>query len=185
MFARSDASASSVAISGVVWLVVFVEVAFLEEIACRGFLYDYIDARRGVFVAIVGSSVLFAALHSFNPHVSARAVAFLIPAGLMFAAARYATDSLWLGVGMHLGWNFSEGWLFGTPVSGLHVSPLFRFRSAGNELWSGGSFGPEAGLSVVVVVTVIAVVLLAVGLVRVRRDQRPGEVRLGILDGEA
>jgi hypothetical protein len=46
---------------------------------------------------------------------------------------------------MHAAWNFSEGPLFGFPVSGLDMSALFQLRIQGPEWLMGGPFGPEAG----------------------------------------
>jgi hypothetical protein len=39
--------------------------------------------------------------------------------------------------------------VFGFPVSGLDVYRLVRTRIAGPTLWTGGAFGPEAGLILV------------------------------------
>jgi CRISPR/Cas system-associated protein Csm6 len=51
-------------------------------------------------------------------------------------------------MGMHLGWNFFEGVGFGFHVSGLDIYPLTRIQIHGPDLWTGGAFGPEAGLIV-------------------------------------
>ena len=75
-------------------------------------------------------------------------------AGLVTTAAIYLafgyirTKQLWLSIGLHIGWNFFEGVGFGFPVSGLDIYPLLRINVTGPELWTGGAFGPEAGLIV-------------------------------------
>ena len=41
-----------------------------------------------------------------------------------------------------------EGVVFGFPVSGLDIYALTQIQVRGPVLWTGGSFGPEAGLIV-------------------------------------
>jgi hypothetical protein len=53
---------------------------------------------------------------------------------------------LWLPIGLHLGWNFFEGNIFGFPVSGLDTFRLIRHSINGPTWLTGGPFGPEAGL---------------------------------------
>jgi membrane protease YdiL (CAAX protease family) len=72
----------------------------------------------------------------------------LVAAGLFLAYAYVITRQLWLPIGLHIGWNFFEGNVFGFPVSGLETFKLITLRVHGPELWTGGAFGPEAGLIV-------------------------------------
>jgi membrane protease YdiL (CAAX protease family) len=67
-------------------------------------------------------------------------------AGLFLAFGYIRTQQLWLSIGLHIGWNFSEGVIFGFPVSGLDGFHLPSITTIGPDLWTGGSFGPEAGL---------------------------------------
>jgi hypothetical protein len=52
-------------------------------------------------------------------------------------------------MGLHLGWNFFEGPVFGFPVSGTSSFRLIRHTVDGPTTLTGGQFGPEAGLIVI------------------------------------
>jgi hypothetical protein len=74
------------------------------------------------------------------------AVVGIFLAGIFLGYAFIRSGQLWLAIGLHTGWNFFEGVVFGFPVSGLHFYRLTEARVVGPELWTGGAFGPEAGL---------------------------------------
>lgn len=63
------------------------------------------------------------------------------------AIAYTATRSLWLPIGLHFAWNFTESGVFGTAVSGADGEHgLLRTVLSGPEVLTGGTFGPEASL---------------------------------------
>lgn len=60
---------------------------------------------------------------------------------------RRVTDSLWLPITYHFVWNFSQGVIFGLPVSGVRYGPLLTVVDRSPAAWlTGASFGPEGGL---------------------------------------
>lgn len=132
----------------------------VEELLFRGILFRIVEQRIGTWASLGLTGVLFGAAHLFNPHATLwTASAIAIEAGFMLAAVYAATRNLWVPIGVHFGWNFAQGGIFGTSVSGLDAPQgLLDGVTSGPFLLSGGEFGPEAsGYSVLagVVVTVV------------------------------
>lgn len=127
-------------------LVVFILVGFGEEITFRGYWLQNLEEGVKLPWAVAISSLAFSLAHLQNPGISVPAVLGLVAAGLLFAFAYLRSGSLWLPIGVHIGWNFFEGPVFGFPVSGLEAVRLIEQTAQGPSLWTGGEFGPEAGL---------------------------------------
>jgi hypothetical protein len=149
------------------FFVIFIFVAWSEELLCRGYQLQTIASGTNLLWGVLLSSAIFGILHIFNPGANLASTLGIFLAGLFFAYAYVRTRQLWLPIGMHLGWNFFEGVGFGFPVSGLDIYPLMRIQVHGPELWTGGRFGPEAGL------IVIPALLLGVLLVYLYSRKRP------------
>jgi membrane protease YdiL (CAAX protease family) len=137
--------------------------AVAEELLFRGVLFRLLQEWAGTAVALIVSGALFGGLHLFNPDATLwGALAIACEAGVLLGAAYAATRSLWVPIGLHLGWNFAESGLFGTAVSGTGSEPhgLLRGVTEGPAIIGGGSFGPEASIVAVVVGGIAAAVLL-------------------------
>jgi len=128
------------------WLVIFLIVGWQEELLSRGYHLQTIQSGLGMGWAIILSSSIFGVMHIFNPSANWISTLGIILAGLFLALPYVLTRQLWLSIGLHIGWNFFEGVVFGFPVSGLEPYHLLRHTVFGPELWTGGAFGPEAGL---------------------------------------
>ena len=87
----------------------------------------------------------------------------------MLGAAYAATRSLWLPIGIHMGWNFTEGGVFGAAVSGGGGGHgIVSMPLTGPDLLTGGAFGPEASLVSVALWLAVSVGLIAWTLKRGR-----------------
>ena len=65
------------------------------------------------------------------------------------------TRALWLPWGIHFGWNFALGVLFGLPVSGLRLFNVVVRTAVSGPTWvTGGSYGVEASATAVVIILV-------------------------------
>ncbi len=128
--------------------VVFVFVGWSEELLSRGYHLQTLASGLNLFWGVLLSSAVFGLLHLGNPHATWVSAVGIFLAGLFLAYGYLATRQLWLPIGLHIGWNFFEGTVFGFPVSGLDIYRLMRITVHGPEWWTGGAFGPEAGLIV-------------------------------------
>lgn len=148
-WAWEDIPAGQVALGMLGGLAFFLGVGVQEETLSRGYqlqnLVDGLGLRWGLFL----SSAIFAVFHLANPNATWYAVLpGLLAAGYFLAFGWVRTRQLWLSIGLHLGWNFFEGSVFGFPVSGLQLFQLVRQTAIGPTWLTGGAFGPEAGLVV-------------------------------------
>jgi len=130
------------------FFVVFIFVGWNEELLSRGYHLQTIASGLNLFWGVIISSAVFGLLHLGNPNATWVSAAGIFFAGVYLAYAYIRTKQLWLSIGLHIGWNFFEGVVFGFPVSGLGTYALTRISIHGPEIWTGGAFGPEAGLIV-------------------------------------
>ena len=128
------------------FLFIFIMVGWQEELLSRGYHLQTIASGTNLFWGTIISSAVFGALHLSNPNATWISAAGIFFAGLFLASAYIWTKQLWLSIGLHIGWNFFEGVVFGFPVSGLSIYPLINIKVDGPIIWTGGAFGPEAGL---------------------------------------
>ena len=137
---------NTVITSTLTFLGVFIFVGWNEELMSRGYHLQTITSGLNLFWGVVISSAVFGILHLGNPNATWVSAAGIFFAGIYLAYGFIRTKQLWLPIGLHIGWNFFEGVVFGFPVSGLDIYALLRINVTGPELWTGGAFGPEAGL---------------------------------------
>jgi uncharacterized protein len=130
------------------WTFLFFAIAAaLEETLFRGYPFQVLVEWIGVWPAVLVASLLFSLLHAQNPNVTPLALANIALAGVLLSIAYLRTLSLWFATGLHLGWNWMMASVLDFPVSGLEFdTPLYTGITAGAAWWTGGAFGPEAGL---------------------------------------
>jgi membrane protease YdiL (CAAX protease family) len=123
-----------------------------EEILFRGLLFRITQESLGTWLALAISAVVFGLLHLANPNATLLAgLAIALEAGVMLAAAYLLTGRLWLSMGIHFAWNFTQGGIFGAAVSGQSSTGIFASTLQGPTLLTGGAFGAEASVVAMVV----------------------------------
>lgn len=154
-----------------IFLVKMASVGFYEEIVFRGYVLPNLKEGftilkvtpvQATIAAVLISSGVFGFAHYGNPNATIFAVLNIVLAGIMLSIPLVLTGRLALSIGLHFGWNFFQGGVFGFRVSGQSIRhSIIEIQQGGNELWTGGSFGPEGGaIGVLGVLFLIAVVLV-------------------------
>ncbi|MBI4910855.1 MAG: CPBP family intramembrane metalloprotease [Acidobacteria bacterium] len=147
--------------SGIFIAIVLLFGAFGEELLFRGYGFQVLLGTVGEYATVLPMSVLFGLSHSNNQNANNVGVANTMLWGLLFGMAFLRSRDLWLPIGLHYGWNVTLPF-FGVNLSGFTMNVTgYAMHVRMPEIWSGGDYGPEAGL-----LTTMAVGLLFAGLFR-------------------
>jgi len=166
-------------------LIGYALVGLGEEWWSRGYvltnLAEGFSGRRiGPFGAIALATVVqgafFALLHANNPNATIVSTLNIFLISFLLALGFILTGELAIPIGLHITWNFFQGTVFGFPVSGngYLVGAYFGTAQSGPTAWTGGAFGPEAGL------VALGAIVLGAGLTIVWVRLRHGKLHLNL-----
>ncbi len=137
-------------------LIFYILAAAAEELFFRAYPFvnmvgsfqnKRINRQQAAWLAVVLTSAVFGLAHLGNPHATWVSTLNILMSGIMLCLGFVYNGQAALSIGLHFTWNFFQGVIFGFPVSGtLSPANLIRIEQQGAELWTGGAFGPEAGL---------------------------------------
>jgi membrane protease YdiL (CAAX protease family) len=132
-----------------------------EEIIVRGVIFRATEEALGTVWALVISALFFGLPHLANPGATIwSALAIAIEAGILLGMLYHLTRSLWPCIGLHAGWNFTQGTIWGVPVSGTATPSFVTSERHGAEWLTGGAWGAEASVVGIVVCTLAGVALV-------------------------
>jgi membrane protease YdiL (CAAX protease family) len=142
-----------------------------EELIFRGVLFRIVEESLGTWIAIAISGALFGLIHFGNPNATWwSSVAIALEAGILLGMLYAWMRSLYVVMGLHAAWNFTQGGVLDIAVSGHELPSLLKATTPGPEWVSGGEFGAEAS-----VVTVL--LCLALSIYATRRAMLAGQIR--------
>ncbi|WP_442603911.1 CPBP family intramembrane glutamic endopeptidase [Paenibacillus sp. KN14-4R] len=158
-------------------ILLFAGVAVNEELFIRGYVQGLVRYHYGAWTAILLSSLVFAGMHVFNPGFFASVLPALnlIIAGVLFALCREWSGSLWLPIGLHFSWNYVQGYVLGSPVSGQKLQSIFVFENDGLDWISGGMFGAEGSVATTFVLLASVVVVVRLWTKKHQVQKHPTE----------
>ena len=152
----------------------YVLVGVEEELFARGYLIrnlaeglrlPQLSSKSAVWIAYLLTSLFFGFLHANNQNATLESSLNLVLMGLFLGLGFILTGELAIPIGLHIAWNFTQGYVFGFPVSGgSDRLSLIAIQQSGPTAWTGGAFGPEGGL--IVIFAALLGMLLVYGWVR-------------------
>ncbi|HPX36717.1 MAG TPA: type II CAAX endopeptidase family protein [Mycobacterium sp.] len=139
-----------------------------EELLFRGVLFRIVEEWLGSWTSLVVSSLVFGLVHLMNPAATLMGAIFIsVEAGVLLAAAYMLTRRLWMSMGFHIAWNYTQSGIFSGTVSGGYAEPgLIKPVIDGPVLLTGGTFGVESSGVAFVLCTATGVVLLVMAVRR-------------------
>ncbi|HOW49570.1 MAG TPA: CPBP family intramembrane metalloprotease [Rubrivivax sp.] len=133
-----------------------------EELLFRAGVFRLAEEWFGTWWALVISSVVFGFTHLDNDAASLQGVISIsVWAGALLVGCYLLTRRMWLGIGLHAAWNYTQGSVYSGIVSGnAPPNGFFKATLQGPDWLTGGSFGVEGSVVPFVLCGIVAVWLL-------------------------
>ncbi|WP_439880074.1 lysostaphin resistance A-like protein [Pontibacter sp. MBLB2868] len=138
-------------------------VAIFEEILMRGIIFRITEEKLGSYIALFISALIFGLVHLANPNSTLISGLSVVVAGFLFGVAYIYTRNLWFPIAIHFAWNFMQSGVFGAVTSGNEkTSSLLTTELSGNQLITGGAFGPEGSIQAIIFCLIATILLFLI-----------------------
>ena len=128
-----------------------------EELLFRGYGFQVLLHAAGPWWIIPISGAIFGLAHHDNISASPLGLINTGLWGLVLGYSFYRSRDLWLPIGLHFGWNWILP-MMGANLSGFTFSLSgYTMEAKGQELWSGGAYGPEGSILTTIVAVMLAI----------------------------
>ena len=156
---------------------ILIMAAANEELIFRGYPFQKLVESLGPPGAVAVSSAFFGLAHLGNSYHTWISTLNTMLVGIPLSIAYLRTRSLWMPVGMHVTWNYVQGFVFGLPVSGYKFSPTLLTVQIHGAAWlTGSQYGPEGGLLSTIVIVGAGIYLF---FAPIRMSEKMRELVLG------
>ena len=159
---------------GALYGVGFVVVALEEEFHYRGYQLSTLTKGIGFWPAAIALSAVFGFSHLGNAGENWLGIFNASAGGLLFCLLLRRSGDLWMPIGFHASWDWTQTYFYGVPDSG-HVLPghLLGGNFFGPRWLTGGTVGPEGS-----VLLTLLVILFWLGIsVGMPKAQYPDTMR--------
>ena len=146
--------------------------AVVEECICRGLLMGYIEKQWNIQIAIMMTSVFFAAIHLLNGVSDFYDVFLLLMSGslvgIMFGLLVYVFKTIWASIIVHFFWNLFQVIQFSTNPH--EAAPLIYLMKLQARWITGSDYGIET--SVISILGYLMVIMILMFYYFKQREQR-------------
>jgi len=140
-------------------ILIYSIVAIVEEVLIRGYVLRNLMISFNRYVALIISSLLFSAMHGFNPNIDLMGIIDLFLGGILLGISYVYTKNLWFPIALHFSWNLFQTF-FGFNVSGQDTYSIIEISLPEKNLLNGGDFGFEGSiLSIIAQIIFILIIL--------------------------
>lgn len=129
-------------------------VGFSEELFFRGYIFQTVWKRHGLWAGVVVSSLLFSAIHFINPGYTLLVFVNILMIAIFFALTVSYYRSILPAMGFHFAWNWMQycGLVVSTPYQPPQGIWVFSQNPSSPAFLSGGAYGCEGSLYTTMVI---------------------------------
>ena len=155
--------------NGFDWRIVPLLVTFLiqcaaEEMLLRGYVPEVMKKRHSLDVICFVSGTLFIFHHILNMLIYGFNWIFCLNIflfGVLFVLLMKWNGNFWITVGIHMAWNYAQGFIFGVGMSGNPSSvSIFEGIARGGIWFYDPVYGYEGALSTTILISAFIILLI-------------------------
>ncbi len=141
-----------------VYIFIYLVVAFNEELLFRGYLLGTTMKLANKYTVLLLFASLFSLVHFLSNEFEPLPIINIFLAGIILGIYYIHTNRLWFSIALHFSWNFFQGPVFGSNVSGSSRGHSIITQELLGQNWiTGGDFGFEG--SIIMTIVLIPLIL--------------------------